>query len=287
MAAITALPSAIVTRGTTLRPHPGAAPPRMTATRGGLVSAIGSPNPGVVRVLEQYAPRWAAWDVPVVLALCADDAAGFASLARAADAQSGVAGLELHLGCRDVGARRRHNGTKADASIEPDAVRAHVAAVRAETDLPILAKVGAFAPDVGLVAAAAVEGGADAICAIDGLPSVAIDRAGRRLALGSEVGSLSGPAILPVALLAVAQVARSVRVPIVGIGGVATLDDVLDLLMAGASAVGMATAVLGDPALPGRLARELDAWCRAEGITSIREIVGAASPQRRGRTRRR
>ena len=168
MAATTALPAAIVTRGTTLRAHQGADPPRMASTPGGLVSAIGSPNPGVVRVLEQYAPRWAAWEVPVVLALCADDAAGFAALARAADARSGVAGLELHLGCQDLVGRRR--GGKGDASMDPDAVAARVAAVRAETDLPVLAKLSGLAPDVGQVAAAAVEAGADAICAIDGLP---------------------------------------------------------------------------------------------------------------------
>ena len=285
MAATTTPPAAIVTRGTTLRAHPGADPPRMASTPGGLVSAIGSPNPGVVRVLEQYAPRWAAWEVPVVLALCADDAAGFAALARAADARSGVAGLELHIGCHDLGGRRR--GGKADASMDPVAAATRVAAVRAETDLPVLAKLSGLAPDVGQVAAAAVEAGADAICAIDGLPATAIDRAGRRSALGSEVGSLSGRAILPVALRVVAQVARAVRVPVIGIGGVATLDDVLDLLMAGASAVGMATAVLGDPALPGRLARELDAWCRAEGVGSVSELVGAAAPQRGGRARRR
>jgi dihydroorotate dehydrogenase (NAD+) catalytic subunit len=256
----------------------------MAATVVGLVSAVGAPNPGVARVLEQFASRWAAWDVPVVLALCAEDAASFAALARAADSRSGVAGLELHLGCQDLRTRRRRD-LGAGAGHDPDAAMARVAAARAETDLPILAKVSADAPDPGEVAAAAVEGGADAICAIDGLSAAAIDPHRRRPMLGSE-GRLSGPAILPVALRAVGQVVREVRVPIVGIGGVATLDDVLRMLQAGASAVGMATAVLADPSLPGRLSLELESWCRAEGVGSITELVGAGPPARSRRSRR-
>ena len=287
MAAATTPPAAIVTRGTTLKPHPGAEPPRMAPVASALVSAIGSPNPGVARVLEQFGSRWAAWDVPVVLALCAEDTAGFGALARAVDAQPGVAALELHLGCRDLGGRR--GGPGGDGSIDPDIAARRVAAGRAETELPVLVKLGALAPDAGQVAVAAVEAGADAICAIDGVPAIAIDLAGRRPALGREPGSLSGPAILPIAERVVAQVARAVRVPVVGIGGVATLDDVLALLMAGASAIGMATAVLADPTLPGRLALELEAWCRAEGVGPVREIVGVGLASSRGgrRDRRR
>jgi dihydroorotate dehydrogenase (NAD+) catalytic subunit len=256
----------------------------MAATRAGLVSALGSPNPGIARVLELYGERWSASDVPIVLALCADEASGFAALARAADAQRGVAGLELHLGCRD-GHRTRRPGA-VDASRDPDAAAAVVRAVRAETSLPVIAKLGATAPDVGAIAAATVDGGADAIAAIDGVPAHAVDGERRSPGLGAGAGMLSGPAVAPVALRVVAEVARAVRVPIIGIGGVATLDDVLDLLMAGASAVGMATAALADPGLPGRLAVELEAWCRAEGVASPSEIVGVASGKRSGRRRR-
>jgi dihydroorotate dehydrogenase (NAD+) catalytic subunit len=288
-AAEAALPGAIVTRGTTATADAGAEPPRMTPLPTGLVSAIGVPNPGVARVLDQLAPRWATWPLPVVLALCAEDAAGFAALAAAASDRSGVAGLELHLGCRDLRVRRRSDGARPS---DPAAVGRLVAAARAETDLPILAKLGrgvlgaVGAPgDPAAVAVAAVEAGADAICAIDGVPAWAVDRDARASALGSGYGMLTGPAIAPVAIDIVARVARAVRVPVVGIGGVATLDDVLGILMAGATAVGLATAVLGDPSLPGRLAVELEEWCRAEGVGSLSEVVGAASvrPGARGR----
>jgi dihydroorotate dehydrogenase (NAD+) catalytic subunit len=282
LAASLAPPAAIVTRGTSLRAHGGAEPPRMVATRAGLVSAIGSQNPGVARVIEMYGARWAASDVPIVLALCADDRGGFAALARATDAQPGIAGLELHLGCRDL---RRARRVGADPSHDPDAVAAIVRAVRAESSLPVIAKLGGTAPDAGEVAVAAVEAGADAICAIDAMPALAIDRVGHRPALGAGGGRLSGPALTPIALGVVQQVARAVRVPIVGVGGVATLDDVLDMLMAGASAVGMATAALADPGLPGRLAQALEAWCRAEAVESPREIVGTASQRRAARRR--
>jgi len=234
-------------------------------------------------VLELYGARWSASGIPVVLALCADEAAGFAALARAADAQPSVAGLELHLGCPDM--RRGRRPRSPDPSRDPDAAAAVVRAVRLETSLPVIAKLGANAPDAGAVASAAVDAGADAVAAIDGVPASAIDRDRRRPGLGAGWGMLSGPAVAPVALRVVGEVAAAVRVPVIGIGGVATLDDVLAFLMAGASAVGLATSTLGDPGLPGRLAQELEAWCRAEGLASPSEIVGAAMPRRGGRRR--
>jgi dihydroorotate dehydrogenase (NAD+) catalytic subunit len=204
-------------------------------------------------------------------------------MARAIDGLAGVAGLEVHVGCRDLRGRRGSGGRA--RSDEPGEATRLVAAVRAETDLPVLAKLGDVGPDPGEVAAAAVDGGADAIAAIGGLPARGIDLGERRPALGSGAGWLSGPPILPVAVDIVARVARAVRVPVIGIGGVAVIEDVLAMLMAGSTAVGLATAVLRDPSLPGRLALELEAWCRTEGVASIDALVGAAAPRAGRRTR--
>jgi dihydroorotate dehydrogenase (NAD+) catalytic subunit len=134
--------------------------------------------------------------------------------------------------------------------------------------------------DVRVIARAVEAGGADAISAINTLSGLALDRQRRRPLLGNTYGGLSGPAIKPVALRIVYEVAQTVRLPIVAVGGVTELDDVLDYLLAGASAVQVGTAIFADPGLPVRLAEELAAWCAAEGLASHRELIGAALPRR-------
>jgi dihydroorotate dehydrogenase (NAD+) catalytic subunit len=136
---------------------------------------------------------------------------------------------------------------------------------------------------VRAIAKAIEDAGADAISAINTLSGMAIDRRRRRPLLGNTYGGLSGPAIKPVALRVVYEVAQTVRVPVVAIGGVSGLDDVLDFLMAGASAVQVGTAIFADPALPERLIDELAAYCAERGLASFRELVGVALPKGRDR----
>jgi dihydroorotate dehydrogenase (NAD+) catalytic subunit len=151
-------------------------------------------------------------------------------------------------------------------------------AVRRATDLPLMVKLSPNVADVRAIARAIEDGGADSISAINTLSGMAMDRVRRRPLLGNTYGGLSGPAIRPVALRIVYEVAQVVRIPIVAIGGVAALDDVLDFLMAGASAVQVGTALFADPALPIRLIDELAEWCAARGMASHRELIGAALP---------
>jgi dihydroorotate dehydrogenase (NAD+) catalytic subunit len=153
---------------------------------------------------------------------------------------------------------------------------------RAATDLPLIVKLTPLAGDIRELARAVAAAGADAISAIGPLPALAIDERRRHALLGTSYGWLSGPALKPVALRVVYDV-QVVRIPIVGIGGISNLDDVLDFLAAGATVVGIATAALADPALPGRLGAELDAWCAREHIDDLRELVGTALPRRRDR----
>ena len=157
-----------------------------------------------------------------------------------------------------------------------------VAAVRRATELPVIAKLTAAAGDVRAVARAAEEAGADAISAINTLPGLAVAADRRAPALGSTYGGVCGPALKPVALRVVYEVAQAVDIPVIGIGGVATLDDVLDLLAVGAVAVGVGVAALADPMLPVRLADELADACRARGLDDVAALVGTALPARPG-----
>jgi dihydroorotate dehydrogenase (NAD+) catalytic subunit len=186
-----------------------------------------------------------------------------------------VSGIELNISCPNVGA----GGLQ--FALDPDAAAAVTAAVRAATDLPLMVKLSPAATDVRGIARRIAEAGADAISAVNTLPGMAMDRQRRRPLLGNVYGGLSGPALKPVALRVVYEVAQTVKIPVVAIGGVGSLDDVLDFLYAGAVAVQVGTAVFADPVLPLRLADQLAAWCVANGHASHRDIVGAALPQRR------
>jgi dihydroorotate dehydrogenase (NAD+) catalytic subunit len=267
---------AIVTRSTTLRARPGHAAPRTADVPAGVLLGMGLQNPGIETVLERYAPAWARWPTPVIVSLAGESTGDLASLARQLEGVPGVAGIELNLSCGNAS-----RGGVAFA-LDADSAASAVSAVRRATDLPVIAKLSAAAGDVRAVARAVEEAGADAISAINTLPGLAVraDRGGP--ALGSGYGGLSGPALRPIALRVVFEVAQVVDIPVIGIGGVATIDDVLDLLAVGASAVGVGIAVLADPMLPVRLADELADACRAPGMASVADLVGTALPKRAG-----
>lgn len=271
------VPAAVVTRSLTRESRRGAAPPRMAPQTDGLVSAIGTPNPGLDGVLRRYGPRWGAFDVPVIVSLCAENVEDIAALARTLDMHPDAAGLELNLACPDRGRGGQPIG------LDVEATELATVAARAATDLPLIVKLTPVAPDIRTLARAAAAAGADAISTTGALPALALDGDRHGSALGSVYGTLSGPAIKPLGLRLVYEVAQVVRVPVIGAGGVHSLDDVLDYLAAGASAVGLATAALADPSLPARLGRELEAWGTEHGISEVSELVGRALPRRKVR----
>lgn len=264
----------LVTRSTSLKPRAGHPGPRIAEAPAGLLLGVGPQNPGVDVVVERYADAWARWGVPVILSLCADSAGELGEAVRRLDEVRGIAGIELNLSCGGGGR------SGAVPGLDPNAAASYVEAARRATDLPLIAKLTAAASDIRAVARSVEEAGADAIAAINTLPgfAVAADRTGP--ALGSGYGGLCGPAIRPIALRVVWEVAQVVDLPIIGIGGVATIDDVLDFLAAGASAVGVGVAALADPMLPVRLADELADACRERGLRAVRELVGTALPPR-------
>jgi dihydroorotate dehydrogenase (NAD+) catalytic subunit len=268
---------AICSKGTTLKPRIGNPPPRVTETPAGMLNSIGLQNPGVDAVLEKYAERWASWNVPVLVNVAGESVDDYAEVARRLDGHPGVAGIELNISCPNVGAGGLQFALDASAAAEV------TAAVRRATELPLMVKLSPAATDVRGIAKAVANAGADSISATNTLPGMAMDRHRRRPLLGNVYGGLSGPALKPVALRVVYEVAQVVKIPIVAIGGVGSLDDVLDFLYAGAAAVQVGTAVFADPVLPLRLADELAAWCADNGYASHRDIMGAALPERRER----
>jgi dihydroorotate dehydrogenase (NAD+) catalytic subunit len=260
----------LVTRGTTRRPRAGHDAPRTADVPSGLLVGTGLQNPGIDAVIERYGDAWAKLRVPVIVNVCGESAGDMADVARRLEGVAGVAGLELNLSCS--------NGGRAAFGLDDGAAGSLVAAVRRATDLPLIAKLTAAAGDVRAVARAVEEAGADAISAINTLPGLALDAERTAPLLASGYGGVCGPTLRPIALRVVFEVAQAVGIPVIGIGGIATIEDALDMLGVGASAVGVGVAALADPTLPVRLADELADACRARGLDSVRGLVGTALP---------
>ena len=267
---------AICCKGTTLRPRIGNRPPRVTETPGGMLNSIGLQNPGVDAVIEKYAPLWQAWKVPVLANVAGESIADYVEVVRRLDGVPGVAGIELNISCPNVG----KGGLQ--FALDADAAGAVTAAVRRATDLPLLVKLSPNVADVRPIARAIEAAGADALSAINTLSGIAVAADRSRPFLGNVFGGLSGPAVKPVALRIVYEVAQVVDIPVVAIGGVAELADVLDFLAVGAVAVQVGTAIFADPVLPVRLVDELAAECGRRGLDSYRPLIGTALPQRPG-----
>ena len=266
---------AICCKGTTLKPRIGNPTPRVTETPGGMLNSIGLQNPGVDAVVEKYAGTWAGWRVPVLVNVAGESVKDYVEVTRRLDGVPGVAGIELNISCPNVG----RGGLQ--FAIDASAAGEVTAAVRRATDLPLLVKLSPNVADVRPIAKAIEEAGADALTAINTLSGIAVAPTRERPLLGNVFGGLSGPAIKPVALRIVYEVAQSVRIPIVAIGGVTELADVLDYLAVGAVAVQVGTAIFADPTLPVRLIDELAAECSRRGLDSHRPLIGTALPKKR------
>jgi dihydroorotate dehydrogenase (NAD+) catalytic subunit len=260
---------AIVCKGTTLRPRAGNPTPRLAETPAGMLNSIGLQNPGVEAVLAEYGPVWAEWAVPVVVNVAGDTVAEYAELARRLDEAPGVAGIEVNISCPNVAAGGMAFG------VDPAAAAAVTRAVRQATTLPLIVKLTPNTADVVGVARAVAEAGADAVSLINTLRGMVMDVAARRPVLARGSGGLSGPAVRPVALAMVYDVAGAVDIPVVGLGGIATAHDALEFLLAGATAVQVGTACFVDPQAPLRILEGLAAWLEQEGVADVNEIVGA------------
>jgi len=266
----------ICSKGTTLRPRIGNPTPRVTETPGGMLNSIGLQNPGVDAVIEKYSATWATWRVPVIVNVAGESVEDYVQVTRRLEGVPGVAAIELNISCPNVGKGGLQFAIDAGAAGEV------TAAVRRATDLPLLVKLSPNVADIRPIARAIADAGADALTGINTLSGIALAPDRTRPLLGNIYGGLSGPAVKPVALRVVYEAAQAVNIPIIAIGGVTELADVLDFLAVGAVAVQVGTAIFADPTLPVRLVDELAAECRRMGADRPGALVGTALPTRTG-----
>jgi dihydroorotate dehydrogenase (NAD+) catalytic subunit len=264
---------AIVNKGTTPNARPGNPQYRIAETPAGILNSIGLENPGAVEVARIYGPKWAKMRVPVIVNVAGYSVDDYVFVVEALAQTPGVVAFELNISCPNVKGGMLFGF---DPVLAGDVTRA----VRETTDLPIIVKLTPNAPDVVAVARACEEAGADALTAINTVLGMRIDVGKRRPVLGTRSGGLSGPAIRPIAVHITYQVAQAVSIPIIGAGGVTDAHDALEFLMAGASAVQVGTATFADPLAPLRVIEGLAAFVKQQGLTSIRDIIGAALPTR-------
>jgi len=242
--------SAFVSKTVTLEPRAGNPPPRLWEQGSGLINSIGLPNKGLRGYLEQDLPQLAELPVPLIVNVMGSTRDEVAALVAAFAEREEVAALELNLSCPNV-------KTGLDFGVDPDATEGLVEHVRPRTDKPLVVKLTPNATDPAAVAAAAQDGGADAVSLINTLRGMPLHPLTGAPWLGGRTGGVSGPAIRAIALAQVAQVAARVTLPIVGMGGVQRGTDALDLMRAGASAVAVGTESFRDPLAAARIAREM------------------------------
>jgi len=262
---------AIVTKGTTLRPRSGNSPARIAETPSGMLNAIGLQNPGVDAVRREYAPRWAAWDLPVIVNVAGDRLEDYVEVVRRLDGVPGVRGIELNVSCPNVAAGMQFG---VDARLAAQLT----AAVRAATSLHLMVKLTPNVTELVPIARAVADAGADSVSAVNTYVGMAIDLRRRRPVLANEVGGLSGPAIKPLALRAVWEVVPAVSIPVVGMGGISGPQDALEFLLAGAAAVQLGTVNYVNPNAAREVLDGIRGYALERGWSDLRPFPLRASP---------
>ena len=263
---------AICVKGLSLAPYAGKPPPRLVECPAGMLNAIGLQNIGVQEFLRDRLPALVRTGARVVANFWGDSPEEFAECAARLDGAPGLIALELNAASPN---RPEWGGIIAS---DPAALSAVVRAVRRRVRLPLWVKLSPNVSDITAVGRAVEAEGADALCAINTLRGLAVDLETRRPRLRSVTGGLSGPAIKPVALAMVYALAGSVRVPVVGIGGIRSGEDALEFLCCGARAVQVGTATFYDPRAPLEIAREMARWCAQHGLPAVTDLVGTLAP---------
>jgi dihydroorotate dehydrogenase (NAD+) catalytic subunit len=257
----------VIPKTVTRQPRIGNTPPRTVETPSGMLNAIGLDNDGIDHFIRHHLPYLRTLPTAIIANIAGKNESEFSEMAARLAGESGLVALELNLSCPNVAGG-------IDFAIDPAVTQRVVAGVRRVCPLPLLAKLTPNVTDVVPVAQAAADGGADAVCLANTFIGMAVDWRRRRCVLGNRTGGLSGPAIKPLVLRLVWQVARTVRIPVVGVGGIGTCDDVMEFLVAGASAVQLGTVNFYDPTAAQRVVDQLPQALACLGAGSIREVVG-------------
>jgi dihydroorotate dehydrogenase (NAD+) catalytic subunit len=257
----------IIPKTVTRQPRAGNRPPRTVETASGLLNAIGLDNDGIEHFIRHHLPYLRGLPTAILANIAGKNEDEFVEMAALLDRETGLAGLELNLSCPNVSGG-------VDFATDPEVTRRVVSRVREVCALPLLAKLTPNVTDIVVIAQAAAEAGAEAVSLVNTFIGMAVDWRRRRPILAHGTGGLSGPAIKPLALRMVWQVARQVRIPVVGVGGIATVDDVMEFLVAGASAVQLGTVNFYDPTASVRIVEQLPAAFAALNASRVPDVVG-------------
>ena len=260
---------AIVVKGLSLHPRPGNPPPRIVETSGGMLNAIGLANVGVEAFLRDKLPLLRKYDTHVIVNIYGHHTDEYGDLASAFKGVEGVSALEVNISCPNVECGGMVFG------VDPEVSARVTERVLKNTDKPVIVKLTPNVTDIRVIAKAVESAGAHAVSLINTLTGMAVDVESRRPKLANVVGGLSGPAIRPVAVYMVYQVARSVRIPVIGMGGIIEGDDAVEFMMAGASAVQVGTANFMNPTATLDVVDGIRRFCERKGIRRVQEIVGS------------
>ncbi|HLE21177.1 MAG TPA: dihydroorotate dehydrogenase [Vicinamibacteria bacterium] len=259
---------AIVVKGLYLNPRPGCPPPRIWETPSGMLNAIGLQEIGVARFIEEKLPELRGLGPAILVNICGSTLEEYGELARILNDVEGVSGIEINISCPNV----KEGGIL--FGCDPDLAARVTEIVRAGTRLPVIPKLSPNVTDIAAVARRVESAGADALSLINTIPAMAIDVETRRPRLANVVGGLSGPAIRPIAVRLVYQTAQAVKIPVIGMGGIATAADALEFIIAGARAVQIGTMNFVDPSVWSRTLAGLEDYCRRHRLSSISELTG-------------
>ncbi|MCK4403327.1 MAG: dihydroorotate dehydrogenase [Dehalococcoidia bacterium] len=261
---------AIVCKGTTLMPRRGNPQPRLVEIVGGLLNSVGLENIGVDAVIRDKAPIWASWRVPVIVNIAGETIAEYASAVAKLEGIPGVSGIELNISCPNISVGGIEFG------VNPKLAAEVTSAVKAVTSLPVMVKLSPNVTDIKEIALAVESAGADAISLINTVKGIAIDISKRKPCLGNITGGLSGPAIKPIALYMVYEVAKVVHIPLIGCGGISCAADALEFIMCGASAVQVGSANLTNPRASLDILEGIKHFMSDKGIHNLADLIGVA-----------
>ena len=259
---------AVVTKVVANVPWPGNPTPRVAEVYGGMLNAIGLQNPGIDVFCERDIPFLQKYDTKIIVNVCGRTTEDYCEVVDRL-AEQPVDMLEINISCPNV----KHGGIAFGQ--DPKAVEAITKAVKERAKQPIIMKLSPNVTDIAEMARAAEAGGADVISLINTITGMKIDVNRRKFVLANKTGGMSGPAVKPVALRMVYQVAQAVKVPVIGMGGISTAEDALEFILAGATAVSVGTANFADPQATVKIIEGIEAYMKAQGVADIHELIGA------------
>lgn len=259
----------IVTKAVSVEPRQGAPAPRVAEFEGGMINAVGLANPGVESARSDDLP-WLSLNLPntrTIVNVVGSRVEDFSEVVSRLE-DTALDAYELNVSCPNT----KKGGTEFGA--DPAVLSDLVTRVRTATKRPLFIKLSPTLSDIGLAAKSAVDAGADAITAVNTMPGLLIDTATRKPKLGFGSGGVSGPGLLPVGLFATWKIRKSVQVPVMGVGGISSADDVIQYFLAGASLVAIGTAAMRDPRVPARIVRDLERWCEKNKVNHLADLTG-------------